>query len=1108
MVPFRISLLGGFQALSASGSVLEIPGRKVRALLAYLAASPGPRERDSLVALLWGETSDQEARHSLRQALSSLRKAMPGVLTDGNVVALKADAAEVDVAAFERLARQDDPSALEEAARLYRGPFLEGFEGGGPSFEEWRTVERARLGEIALDALGRLLAEQMRRDAAERAIQTALRSLAIDPLQEAVHRALMRLFARQGRRAAALHQYQQCVGWMRRELGVEPEEETRELYRDLLRRPDMRGAFGPTRRSAGDGLEGSPADGAMIGRELQIQSLRGALEQAQRSGAQVVMVSGEAGIGKTRLIQEFTAEASRRGIRVLSACCHETEQPLPFRPWIDTLRSEGSPRVAELADRLTPAARSLLGRVFPEVSSPGEPTITTTDEHGLLFEAMGEVVEALASSEPLILVVEDLHWADTMSTRLLGFLGRRLGALPILIVGSTRPEDAVGLPVLDRALAELRAAGRLQDIALGGLSREEMLVLARTLYSKRGQDLGRMEAFADELWALSEGNPFVIVETVRALDWGIPGEQAPLLAPSVRQAIASRLAGLPEVPRHVVAAAATIGRPFAFRLLQQAAGLDEAGTATAVEELVRRRVLDGVGEALDFCHARIRRVAYDEILPARRPALHAAVARALELLHADRLDDVADQLGHHCLRAGDAGKALGHLKRFAEIAARSYALDTALTALRQAAEVVDQLPAADREWQRLDLTLRQSFVMSTQGRQDEILELLSSQAEYLQRVSDPALVSEFYFRLALTLFYLGEYEKSRRAAENALRQGEQADAPECLGKAMYVLALDSYGQGTPHRGIADATRAIALLDRPHTQYWLGFAYFGLAINAVIAGAFERAIGAAERAREIGAAIRDSRLLAGGGYVAAWVHALRGDCDVAVETARRAIDVSRDRVATALASGSLGLAHLERGDAGAAVPVLRQAVERLTSIPLRQGIVRHLVYLSEAHLLAGEAGLAFEAAQEASRRCQTEENVFNLGLVERALGRIAHAARELGDAEARLASALAKFEACGATFEAGRSRLDLAELAAAQGDPGRARDHVGAAVAAFESAGAPKRAAAARERARAWSSPVAEGASRTATPPCAVNPWRLLPSKTDAVPGTVDSDVAL
>ncbi|MGH7307634.1 MAG: ATP-binding protein [Candidatus Rokuibacteriota bacterium] len=1076
MVPFRITLLGGFGALSPSGEPLAIPGRKVRGLLAYLAASSEPRERDSVAALLWGETSDRGARHSLRQALSSLRKTMPGLLTERNAVALNSGLVDVDVARFERLARQDEPGALEEAARLYRGPFLAGFDGGGgASFEEWRSLERDRLGELALDVLARLLADQMRRDALELAIQTALRILSIDPLQEVVHRTLMRLFARQGRRAAALHQYQQCVGWVRRELGIEPEEETRELYRELLRSQDPGGALGLVRRPPGDGLGGSSPDGSMVGRVSEIESLREAVERTRGSGARVMMISGEAGIGKTRLIQELTGEASRRGIRVLSAVCHETEQPLPFRPWVDALRSESPIRVTEVADRLTPAARRLLGRVFPELSSAGEPGLTTTDEHGLLFEAMGEVVQAVASGEPVIIVLEDLHWADTMSTRLLGFLGRRLRAVPVLIVGSARPEDAVELPVLERALAELRAAGRLEDIALGGLNREESLVLARALFRKRSQGL-EIEALADELWALSEGNPFVIVETVRALDSGILVEGGPLLVASVRQAVAVRLARLPELPRRAVAVAAIIGRSFSFRLLQEAAGLGEAGTATAVEELVRRRILDGVGEALDFCHARIRRVAYEEILPAWRAALHDAVARAIESLNADHLDDVADQLGHHFRQAGHADKALAYLKRFAGIAARRYALDTALAALRQASEVVDRLPAADRDGQRLDLTLRQAFVMSTQGRQREILDLLSSQAECVERVADPVLVSEYYFRLALTQFYLGDYSASQLAAQHAQREGERAGDAGCMGKALYVLVLDSYGLGTPQRGITEAMRAIPLLDRPPTQYWLGFAYFGLALNAVVGGVLDVALDAAERARGIGVSIHDSRLMAGGSYVVAWVQALRAECEVAIETARHSMDVARDCTATALATGSLGLAHLERGDADAAVPVLQEAVQQLIGIPLRQGIVRHLVYLSEAYLLAGEVARAVETVQEAARRNQDGENPFNMGLVERALGRIAQAARNSDEAQARLSSALAGFERCGASFEAGRTRVELGELAAARGDTEIAAEHARVALAAFDLANAPKRAAAARLRARAWSLRVGEGVS--------------------------------
>jgi DNA-binding SARP family transcriptional activator len=203
-----LTVLGGFQAQLPSGQVLNLPSRKARALLAYLALVPGQAHpRDKLAALLWGDSSDDRARHSLRQALvrirEGLRHAVPGaLLEEGETVALNADAADVDVETFRRLARTGTATALKGAARLYRGDLLEGLDVVEPSFEDWLLTERERLREMALEVLARLLAQQNEAGAVDGAIETAVKLLGLDPAQEAVHRSLMRLYVRQGRRGA------------------------------------------------------------------------------------------------------------------------------------------------------------------------------------------------------------------------------------------------------------------------------------------------------------------------------------------------------------------------------------------------------------------------------------------------------------------------------------------------------------------------------------------------------------------------------------------------------------------------------------------------------------------------------------------------------------------------------------------------------------------------------------------------------------------------------------------------------------------------------------------------------------------------------------------
>ena len=274
MAGLKLSLLGGFEARFDSGPPIGFATRKERALFAYLALAAGrPCSREMLAALLWGTSSDAQARSSLRQTLSGLRKALPAEAVDclvreGDTVRLDAAAVQSDVAAFEARVAEATPSALEQAAALYKGALLEGFGLREEAFEEWLSAERERLRTSALGALSRLLAHHQAAGAVDRATPIAVRLLALDPLQEAVHRALMELYGRQGRFGSALKQYQLCRELLQRELGVEPEPATERLYQELrARRRDATYRYGETQARldapvATGGATDSPGDGA------------------------------------------------------------------------------------------------------------------------------------------------------------------------------------------------------------------------------------------------------------------------------------------------------------------------------------------------------------------------------------------------------------------------------------------------------------------------------------------------------------------------------------------------------------------------------------------------------------------------------------------------------------------------------------------------------------------------------------------------------------------------------------------------------------------------------------------------------------------------------
>src|SRR6185436_12175514 len=493
MTRLHLALLGSFDARLDPGGRLTLARQKVAALLAFLASTPGRlHRRDTLAALLWADAPGPRARQSLRTALAELRLALAPVssclIERGDAVGLDSDSVDVDVARFEALLATGGPAALEQAAGIYRGELLEGLRVAETPFEEWLMAERERLRELALEALARILAGHIRADALAQAVQTALR------------------------------QYQVCLDALRRELGTEPEAETRALYLELLQSAGSPAL--PEAAVASPGPVEAPAvyPAPLVGRAGDLARLGQAYEAARRGGPPVLALIGEAGIGKTRLLDELVATLSPQDARVVVGRAYETESQLPFGVWIHTLRERG---VLSDIRRYVERHRTRLGelaRLLPELASlEAEPAGVTTDP-GRLFEALSEVVRELARSG-LLLVLEDLHWADDSSLRFLAFLARRVEGASVVIVVSAREEELAGSPLLQQVLAELEREGHGVKTRLTPLSHEATLALVRAL-ARAGTDPASLERLGEEMWRVSEGYPFMVVESMRALAEG------------------------------------------------------------------------------------------------------------------------------------------------------------------------------------------------------------------------------------------------------------------------------------------------------------------------------------------------------------------------------------------------------------------------------------------------------------------------------------------------------------------------------------------------------------------------------------------------------------
>jgi DNA-binding SARP family transcriptional activator len=566
---FELRCLGEATLRDPSGKLIHFRSRKHLAVLIFLALnSDRAHRRERLVGLLWSKAEDAKARHSLSQALYALRRLLNGAVhIEGEDLELKLVNLRVDVLELERLVSAGEASA---AADMYRGDFLEGFWiRGAQGFEEWGERERSRIGAIARDAFRRAIKSARDHCDWTDVRRRAERLTLLDPYDEDAYAELMRALWMLGDRSAALGCYAELKRTLKSELRAAPSKTTEALVERIRQRPVRGGWSGQhmLRESESPMFRDPP----FVGRKRELSTMSQEWTRVSTGESRTVALIGGAGIGKTRLAEEFIKSLALNDVTILRGGGYEAEQSLPYGPVAEALRnglddldlSEVNPLwLAELA-RIVPEAHERYGEL---------PEPTKLDAEGgrrRLYEGIAQVMRTACEERPLLLFVDDLHWADDSSLALLHYLHRRVTNGSYLLTAH-RPEELAEREASTTSALLSGKNSKVTTIEVQGLGDSESSDL---LLSVLGDDSDASALTA--LQEMSAGNPFFAIELARNLaEEEAKGEaERPPIPESIKTLLDRRFAGLSHNAHAVMQQAAFIGSRIRYDVLNAALGL-------------------------------------------------------------------------------------------------------------------------------------------------------------------------------------------------------------------------------------------------------------------------------------------------------------------------------------------------------------------------------------------------------------------------------------------------------------------------------------------------------------------------------------------------------
>jgi DNA-binding SARP family transcriptional activator len=761
----EICLLGAPE-IQISGKPLSLNHLKARALLFFLAASQQAHTRQYLATLLWGESATSEALHSLRSSLYRLRQSLRAhqaaslLLSDGELLSLQPAAYHCDLNEFRRLLALGGEEPLTQAVALYRGPLLQGFSlADAPLFDEWVRAEEQHLNQACLGAFDQLATwAEARQDWAVAAARLQ-QMIQLDPLAEIPQQRLIGLYLRQGEIGLALRQYYLFEDRLQQELNLAPSAETRALLYAALRQQRQPPALSAAARHPSSA---QPRQLPFTGRDRLVQQLTVICQDVQAGRGATVLLQGEGGIGKSRLLDEVASSliAASPPWILLQGACSPFDDPLSYGPFLDALQN-GLPG--------DPAAWMQFG--------DGSPDASGRFSWGLL-----QTMRVLTRSAPLLLAIEDLHWANSSTLNLFGLLSMRIHHLPILLIGTVQHAEAI--PALQRLITLGRRRGELHLLSLAPLTREDIADLLQA----SGLDPTSVATLVPWLHARSTGNPFLLAEilaqlraeavllpvgdgwqldTIRWLRWRTTFN----LPETSHDLVSWRLSNISPQPRHLLYVLAVAGHPLPLSVLRRFPGIPGETLPSLVDDLTNRGlIVESPGAALALPHHLLRETLLHHLSDLRRRTLHQQLAQALEANASSAKtsspsEALSRQIALHAVAGEDLPRARSYGLRLLDNPPPEY---FGAEAVDFAHHLYDLLAPSASPDEMVQLTRSLGRLHQSLGHLEIAAQWHSQNLSWAQKIGDSAAQAEAHFEMGELALMSNDYKLAAQAAQDGL----------------------------------------------------------------------------------------------------------------------------------------------------------------------------------------------------------------------------------------------------------------------------------------------------------------------------------------------------